>query len=236
CKPRLVAGLAHFASRDAMDIETFSEKTAALLYDSIGVRDPSDLFTLEADQLVGLPGMGEKKAANLLNALEAAKTRPLDAFIFSLGIPGVGRKTARDLAGRFGSMAALRAADMDTLTWIPDVGGVIAQNIVEFFTDPAQAKAVDRLLALGVRPETVKPPTEGAFHGMTVVVTGTLSAMTRQEAEQAIEAAGGKAAGSVSGKTSFVVAGEAAGSKRAKAEALGVPILDEKTFLAMLET
>ena len=235
CKPRLVAGLAHFAGRDAMDIETFSDKTAALLYDSLGVRDPSDLFALDVDRLVGLPGMGEKKAANLLSALKAAMSRPLDAFIFSLGIPGVGRKTARDLAKRFGTLESLREADADTLLQIPDVGGVIAQSIVEFFQDPAQAAVVDRLLARGVRPiADRRSEAGGIFAGMAVVVTGTLSFMTRQEAEQAIEAAGGKAAGSVSKKTSLVVAGEAAGSKRAKAEALGVPVIGEDEFLAML--
>ncbi len=235
CKPRMVAELAHFAGRDAMDIETFSDKTAALLYDERGVRSPSDLFALTAEQIVGLPGMGEKKAANLLAALEGAKTRPLDAFVFALGIPGVGRKTARDLAKRFGTLDALRGADLDTLTQIPEVGGIIAQNIVEFFADPAEADEVDRLLAAGIAPEAVEVAQGGAFQGRTVVVTGSLTSMTRQEAERAIEAAGGKAAGSVSKKTSLVVAGEAAGSKLAKAEALGVLIVTEEEFLLMLQ-
>ena len=234
CKPRQVAAIAHFASRDAMDIETFSEKTAALLYDHLGVRDPADLFTLDKDRLVGLPGMGEKKAQNLLDALDKARHRPLDAFLFALGIPGVGRKTARDLARRFGSLDALRAADEGTLTEVPDVGGVIAQNITEFFRDEQQRGQVDRLLALGVSPAPVEAEAAGVLSGKTVVITGTLSGMTRQQAEQAVERAGGKAASSVSRKTSLVVAGENAGSKRAKAEALGVPVLDEAAFLALL--
>jgi len=234
CKPRLVAELAHFACRDAMDIETFSEKTAALLYDHLAVRNPSDLFTLRAEEMIGLPGMGEKKAENLLTALEAAKVRPLDAFIFSLGIPGVGRKTARDLAKHFGSLDALWAAEVDTLTQIPDVGGIIAQNIVEFFQDEEQAGEVIRLLARGVSPAPLEAQTGGAFAGMAVVVTGTLSTMTRQDAERAIEQAGGKATGSVSKKTSLVVAGEAAGSKRAKAESLGVKVIGEDEFLGLL--
>ncbi len=235
CKPRLVAELTHFAGRDAMDIETFSDKTAALLYEALGVRDPSDLFHIAQEQLVGLPGMGEKKAQNLLAALEGAKNRPLDAFLFALGIPGIGRKTARDLATHFGSLSALRTADADTLLTIPEVGGIIAQNIVEFFQDEAQIAVVDRLLASGVTPAPIETVQGGALSGKTLVVTGTLTRMTRQEAEAAIERAGGKAAGSVSKKTSYVVAGEAAGSKRDKAASLGVPILTEDEFLVLLD-
>lgn len=235
CKPRQVAELAHFASRSAMDIETFSDKTASLLYDEIGLRDPSGLYDLKAEQLVGLPGMGEKKAENLLTAVEKSKTRPLSAFIYALGIPGVGSKTARDLAAHFGTLDALRGTDLETLVEIPEVGGIIAQNIVEFFADPVQMAVLDRLLARGVSPAPVeKPRQDGVFAGMTVVVTGTLETMSRKDAEQAIEAAGGKTAGSVSKKTSYVVAGEAAGSKLAKAEKLGVPVLDEAAFRKML--
>lgn len=236
CKPRRVAALAHFAGRDAMDIETFSEKTAALLYDALGVRDPADLFTIQKESLVGLPGMGEKKAENLLSALEAAKTRPLDAFLFALGIPNVGRKTARDLAKTFGTLEAVRRADADTLLAIPEVGGIIAQSIVEFFADPEEAAMLGRLLAEGVSPGTVAVQSNGPFAGMTVVVTGALTSMSRKEAEEAIERGGGKAAGSVSKKTSLVVAGEAAGSKRTKAESLGVPVIGEEAFVAMLKS
>ncbi|MDR0898637.1 MAG: NAD-dependent DNA ligase LigA [Oscillospiraceae bacterium] len=235
CKPRSVAALKHFASRDAMDIESFSEKTAALLYEALGVREAADLFALTAEQLIGLPGMGEKKAANLLAALEAAKHRPLDAFLYALGIPGVGRKTARDLAAHLGSLEALQKADLDALVQIPEVGGIIAQNIVEFFADPNEGASLERLLAAGVRPvEAEATDAGGALAGKTLVVTGTLAGMTRQEAERAIERAGGKAAGSVSKKTAYVVAGEAAGSKLEKARALGVPVLDEAGFKALL--
>lgn len=234
CKPRLVAAIAHFASRDAMDIEGFSEKTAALLYDALAVRNPADLYTLEAPQLLDLPNMGEKRAAGLLTALEASKSRPLDAFLFALGIPGVGRKTARDLAARLGSLAAIRAADIDTLQTIDEVGGIIAASIVEFMNDPHQAQIIDRMLSLGINPASVEAPQVGALTGKTVVVTGTLATMSRAQAEEAIERAGGKVSSSVSKNTSMVVAGEEAGSKRAKAEALGVPIIDEDAFLAML--
>lgn len=234
CKPRLVAALAHFSGRDAMDIESFSEKTAELLYDALGIRNPAGLFTLDRKALVGLPGMGEKKAANLLKALETAKHRPLDAFLFALGIPGVGRKTARDLASSFGSLDALRTADEEALTQIPEVGGILAQNITEFFSDPKQTDIIDRLLALGVTPLQTETRQGGPLEGKTVVVTGTLSSLTRQEAETAIERAGGKASGSVSRNTSYVLAGESAGSKLVKAETLGVPVISESEFLALL--
>lgn len=235
CKPRHVAELAHFAGRNAMDIETFSEKTAALLYDHIGLRDPSDLYTLVAEQLVGLPGMGAKKAGNLLSAIEASKHRPLDAFLYALGIPGIGRKTARDLARHFGTLDALRQTDAQALEAIPSVGPIIAQSIVEFFADPFQTDSIDALLSRGVTPETPDAPArQGPLSGKTVVVTGTLSTMSRQEAEAVIEQAGGKASGSVSKKTGYVIAGETAGSKLTKAEALGVPVLDEAAFLALL--
>lgn len=233
CKPRLVARIAHYASRDAMDIEGFSEKTASMLYDALALRDPADLYSLNAEQLVDLPGFGEKKATALLKALEASKNRELSAFLFALGIPGVGKKTARDLAERF-TLEALRNAELEALTGVPEVGDIIAASIVEFMSDPEQSMLIDRLLALGVFPSSKATINEGIFSGMTVVVTGSLSAMTRTEAEDAIERAGGKASGSVSKKTSLLVAGEAAGSKLQKAQALGVPVIDEEAFLRML--
>ena len=235
CKPRIVAELAHFASRDAMDIETFSEKTAELFHDELGVRDPADLFSLEHGRLILLPGMGDKKANNLLAAVEKSKTRPLDAFLFALGVPGVGRKTARDVARRFGTLDKIREADETALAEIPDVGDVIAQNIVEFFRDGEQIASIERMLAAGVNPAPVETAAGGVFSGKTVVVTGTLSGFTRQQAEAEIEKRGGKAAGSVSKKTALVVAGENAGSKLEKARTLGVPVIGEDEFAAMLK-
>ncbi len=235
CRPQIVARLAHFAGRDAMDIDTFSEKTAGQLVDAGLVREADQLYGLALEALAALPRFGEKKAQNLLDALERSKTRPLGAFVYALGIPNVGAKTARDLAGRFGSMEALRAAPREALVAIDDVGEIVADSILGYFADPANVRLVDALFAAGVRPA---PPEAheagGAFEGMTVVVTGTLARFSRTEAEDAIRAAGGKAAGSVSKKTSFVVAGESAGSKRAKAEALGVPVIDEAEFLRRL--
>ena len=235
CKPQIVMRLSHFASRDAMDIDTFSEKTAAQLVDAGLLQEADQLYSLTADRLTGLERFGEKKAENLVRAIGASKTRPLGAFIHAIGIPNVGVKTARDLAERFGSVEALRSAARDELVAMDDVGEIVADSILGFFADPANARLVDALLAAGVRPEAPKARAEGgAFEGMTVVVTGTLEQLSRAQAEEAIRAAGGKAAGSVSKKTSLVVAGEAAGSKLTKAQALGVPVIGEEEFLRRL--
>ena len=235
CKTQIVMRLSHFASRDAMDIDTFSEKTAAQLVDAKLVQEADQLYALTREQLCALDRFGEKKAENLLNALEKSKRCRLNNFIHAIGIPNIGTKTARDLAERFGSVEALRKATREELVAIDDVGDIVADSVVGFFEDPANARLVDALLAAGVAPEWEKKDTSGgAFAGMTVVVTGTLSSMGRSEAEEAIRDAGGKAAGSVSKKTSLVVAGEAAGSKLTKAQALGVRVIDEAEFLRML--
>ena len=235
CKPQIVMRLSHFASRDAMDIDTFSEKTAAQLVDAGLVQEADQLYHLTKEQLCLLPRFGEKKAENLLAAIEKSKARRLDSFIYAIGIPNIGTKTARDLAQRFGSVEALRAADRDALVEMDDVGEIVADAVVAFFADPANGRLVDALLAAGVRPEWQEQAASGgAFEGMTVVVTGTLSSMGRKEAEEAIRRAGGKAAGSVSKKTGLVVAGESAGSKLAKARSLGVEVIGEEEFLRRL--
>lgn len=234
CLPQIVMRLSHFAGRDAMDIETFSEKTARQLAEQLNVAEAQDLYALTAEQLLALDGFKEKKAQNLIRAIDASRTRKLDAFIFALGIPNVGRKTARDLAERFGSLEALRAADAGTLLTIDDVGQIVADSIVGFFADEKNAASVDALLAAGVSPQWEIRQAGGVFEGMTVVVTGTLSSMGRSEAEEIIRNLGGKAAGSVSKKTSLVVAGENAGSKLTKANSLGVKVIGEAEFLAMI--
>jgi len=232
CRPQAVARIAHFASRNAMDITAFSEKTAEQLYDVLGLRDPSDLYQLSLDQLLALDGFKAKKAQNLLGALEKSRSCELDAFLFALGIPNVGRKTARDLANVFGTLEKLAAATQEELIAIPDVGEIVAQSIVEFFSFPENMEMVKRLLEAGVTPkEAAVPQAGGPLEGMTVVVTGTLPTLSRREAEELIAAHGGKAAGSVSKKTAFVVAGEAAGSKLDKALALGIPVLTEAELL-----
>lgn len=235
CKPQIVMRLSHFASREAMDIDTFSEKTAAQLVDAGLVQEADQLYGLTKEQLCALPRFGEKKAENLINAIEKSKACRLNAFIHAVGIPNIGTKTARDLAERFGSVEALRQASREELTAMDDVGEIVADSVVGFFEDPANARLVDALLAAGVKPAWEKKDTSGgAFAGMTVVVTGTLSSMGRSEAEEAIRSRGGKAAGSVSKKTSLVVAGESAGSKLTKAQALGVRVIGEAEFMEML--
>lgn len=231
CKKQIVMRLSHFAGREAMDIETFSEKTAEQLVNLNLIQEADQLYALEKEQLAGLDRFGEKKAENLIRAIEKSKTPKLSAFIYAIGIPNVGVKTARDLADRFGTIDALRAADAETLTGMDDVGEIVAESIRAFFADPASARLVDALLAAGVQPQSPeKIASGGAFEGMTVVVTGTLEHYSRAEAEEAIRRNGGKAAGSVSKKTSLVVYGEAAGSKLEKARALGVETIDEEEF------
>lgn len=235
CRPQAVARLSHFASRNAMDIEGFSEKTAGQVYDQMNVRDPADLYTLTMEQALSLEGFKEKKAGNLLTALEKSKSCPLDAFLFALGIPNVGRKTARDLAQAFGTLEKVEQATEEELTAIQDVGEIVAQSITEFFSFAENKLMIDRLLAAGVHPHVAAGPSEGPLTGMTVVVTGTLPSLSREEAEELIRQNGGKASSSVSKKTTFVLAGEAAGSKLTKAQALGIPILDEAAFRQKLQ-
>lgn len=235
CKPQAVARLSHFAGRNAMDIDTFSDKTAELLYDRLNVRDCADLYRLSTDDLLPLDGFKQKRAENLIAALDQSRHCALDAFLFGLGIPNVGRKTAKDLANRFGSLDALKAAGLDELTAIPDVGGIVAASIVEFFSFHENTDMIARLLDAGVHPVHESTVMSNRLAGKTVVVTGTLPSLSREEAEALIAAHGGKAASSVSKKTGFVLAGEKAGSKLSKAQSLCIPVLDEAAFMEMLK-
>ena len=231
CRPQAVARLAHFAGREAMDIEGFSEKTAGQLYDQMGIRQPADLYSLTPMDFLMLEGFKEKKAGNLTEALEKSKHCELDAFLFALGIPNVGRKTARDLAQRFGTLERLKAADEEALTAIPDIGDVVAASVTEYFSFPENNQMIDRLIAAGVHPKEMTAASEGAFSGLSIVVTGTLPTLSRKEAEDLIRSRGGNAAGSVSKKTAFVVVGEDAGSKLSKAQSLGIETIDEAELL-----
>lgn len=234
CPPQLINRLVHFAGREAMDIEGFSEKTAELLVEQGLARDAADVMALKKQQLEGLPLFKDKRIDNLLSAIEKSKSRPLDAFLFALGIPNIGRKTARDLAQQFGSLEKVRAATEEELLAIPDIGGIVAASIRAFFDSETGNRLVDRLLEQGVCPTWESVSLGGEFAGKTVVLTGTLSSMGRQAATELITAHGGKVTGSVSKKTDFVVAGEEAGSKLEKAQKLGVAVLSEDEFLQML--
>jgi DNA ligase (NAD+) len=235
CKAQITLRLAHYASRDAMDIESFSEKTAAQLIEALHITSIPELYALTHEQLVALDRFGAKKAQNLLDALEKSKTRPLSAFLFALGIPNVGSKTAKDLARRFGTLAAVRAASREELIAIPDVGEIVAQSVLSFFSDPSIAAQIDALLAHGVSPGDEQTANElSPIAGKTIVVTGTLPTLGRREAETLIEQNGAKAAGSVSKNTDFVLYGENAGSKLDKARALQIPLLTEAEFLELI--
>lgn len=234
CAPQIAGRLAHYASRDAMDIDTFSEKTAALFVEELKLKSIPDLYDLGPQDYMGLQGFGERRINNLMDAIERSKDCTLGAFIFAIGIPNVGAKTAKDLARRFGTIEALRSATVEQLTGVPDVGEIVARSIVEFFADPSIATQVDRLLAHGVKPRPEEVQQDSPISGKTIVVTGTLEKLDRRQAEALIESLGGKAAGSVSKKTDYVLAGESAGSKLTKARELGVRVLNEQEFFELI--
>ena len=235
CRPQIISRLAHFASRDAMDIDTFADKTAEQLFSELNVATIPELYTLRRERLLDLEGFGEKKAQNLLTALENSKHRPLSAFLNALGIPNVGVKTARDLSLTFGSLEKLRSATFEELVAIEDVGEIVAESVLSFFHDPRISRQIDDLIAYGVSPVADRAATASPISGKTIVVTGTLPTLSRKEAEDLILDHGGKAAGSVSKKTDYVLAGEAAGSKLTKAQQLGIPVIDEQTLLDWLK-
>jgi len=234
CKPQAVQRLAHFAGRNAMDIDTFSDKTAELLYDSLGVHDCADLYKLTVNDLLVLDGFKQKRAENLIKALDQSRHCTLDAFLFAIGIPNIGRKTARDLAQHFGSLEAVKAASKEELVAIPEIGEIVAASVVEFFSFQENNDMIDRLLAAGVKPRHESAAVSSTLAGKTIVVTGTLPTLSREEAEKLIAQHGGKPSGSVSKKTAFVLAGEKAGSKLTKAQSLGIPVLNEEAFMHML--
>ena len=234
CRPQIISRLAHFASRDAMDIDTFADKTAGQLFNELNIATIPELYTLRRERLLELEGFAEKKAQNLLKALEESKHRPLSAFLNALGIPNVGVKTARDLSLTFGSLERLRSATYEELIAIEDVGEIVAQSVLSFFHDPRISHEIDDLIAYGVSPTPDRAATASPISGKTIVVTGTLPTLSRKEAEDLIMSHGGKAAGSVSKKTDYVLAGEAAGSKLTKAQQLGIPVIDEQTLLDWL--
>ena len=235
CSPQIVGRLTHFASRDAIDIEGFSEKTAEQLVDKFGITTIPQLYELEYEQVSSLDKFKEKKTAKFLAAIEKSKDCKLSAFLFAIGIPNVGIKTSRVLAKRFHTLENVRNAKYDELREINDVGDIVAQSIVDFFADKEIAEAIDSLLKYGVKPEPEQSTTlESVISGKTIVVTGSMQRMDRKQIEALIEELGGKAVGSVSKKTDLVVAGEGAGSKLSKAIELGIQVIDEEEFFRMV--
>ncbi len=233
CKPQVIARLTHFCSRDAMNIETLSEKTLEVLFERLAVREPQDLYRLTADQMIGLPGFQQKKAEKIIEALQTSKDCQLEAFLLAIGIPNIGRATARDLANAFLTLEAVQAANYEQLTEVPAIGGIIAEGILAFFLDPDNLAMIAALQTAGVSPRAViKQVSGGVFQGKTFVLTGTLPTLTRQEAEDIIISNGGSVSSSVSRKTSFLLLGEAPGSKAQKAAALGIPSLSETELLS----
>jgi len=240
CAAQRKESLRHFASRRAMDIDGLGEKIVEQLVESGNVESPDDLYRLTADELAELERMGEKSAENLVAALESSKKTTLDRFLYALGIREVGEATAASLAQYFGDLDALMAADQAALEAIPDVGPVVASHIHAFFAEDRNRSVIQALQDLGItwpKGKAAAAVSEtGPFAGKTVVITGTLQSMTRDEAKDRIRAAGGKVTGSVSKKTDFVVVGENAGSKLEKAEGLGIETIDEDRLKGLLSS
>ncbi len=235
CPAQLHRNLTHFASRDAMDIDGMGPAVMSQLIGQGLVKTPADLYFLTRDQLAGLERMGKKSAQNAVEAIDKSRGRGLERLLYALGIRQVGQKAGKVLAARFGSFDALAAASEEELTAIDDVGGVTAAYIRAWLDSPQSQHLIRRLKEAGVSMEAVEQSAGDQFKGMTFVLTGALERFTRDEAAALIESRGGKASGSVSKKTTYVVAGENAGSKLRKANELGVPVLTEAEFAEMLE-
>jgi len=235
CPARLRESIRHFASRGVMNIDGLGDALVDQLVASGLVKGIADLYDLTPDQLVGLDRMGEKSAANIIRNIDRSRALPLPRVIAALGIRFVGERTAQFLAEYFGSMASIAEASRDDLQGAAEVGPKVAESIFVFFREPQNQALVDRLKTAGLSFEyAVKRLAGGPLSGFTFVLTGTLPTMSREEAKQRIEAAGGKVAAAVSRRTSFLVAGEEAGSKLDKARELGVIIIDEGQLIAML--
>lgn len=235
CPAQLMRHLVHFASRDAMDIEGLGPANVESLVNAGLLKTPGDLYSLRTEDVEKLERMGKKSAQNLIDAIERSKENDLSKLLTAFGIRQVGQKAAQVLARQFGTLDALASADAESLSKVPDIGGITAQSILTWFSDPQSQHLVETLKAAGVNMESRAQPIGDKLSGLTFVLTGELSGFSRKEAGERIQALGGKVSGSVSKKTSYVIAGEAAGSKLRKAQELKVPILDEVGFLAMLE-
>lgn len=234
CSAQKVRFLSHFASRDAMDIDGLGSAIVEQLTGEGLVETPADLYHLTVEQLEPLDRMGAQSAKNLVASIAKSKENDLWRLLFALGIRQVGAKAAKVLAQRFGTLESIQRASLEELTAVPDIGGITAGNIKSWFERPLNQTLIEELMAAGLNTKCLTEISDQRFAGKTIVVTGTLEQMTRQEATEKIESMGGKAAGSVSKKTSFVVAGPGAGSKLKKAQELGIQVLTEEEFLALL--
>ena len=233
CAPQVISALDHFASKDAMDIEGFSEKTAEQFYNEIGLRTLVDLMNLKPEDLFGLEGFGDKKISNLIGSIEKSKKTTADRFLYALGVDGIGKKTAKDLIKRFRTLKNLTEATEDELSSVDGIGGILAKNIVDYFSDEGNRKLVADLLESGIILEE-KEEIDGTLKGLKFVLTGSLPTLKRGEATLLIEQNGGEVASSVSKTVDIVLAGEDAGSKLQKAEKLSIKIISEDEFLSMI--
>ena len=233
CPPQIIGRLTHFAEKDCMDIRGVSEKSIEGLHEKLGVRFPTDLYSLTRDDLARLDGFKDKKIDNFLASVEKSKSVPLDRFINALGIENIGKKSARDLAERFGSISELMKADEATLVEVDEIGDIVAESITSYFGK--HGWLIKKFKEIGIDPKfNVVKPTGGVLTGKKLVLTGTLPTLTRTEATELIEKAGGTTSSSVSKSTDYVLAGENAGSKLDKARSLGVKIITENELLAMI--
>ena len=235
CAAQLSRNISHFVSRDAMDIEGLGASIVEALIERRLIASPGDIYYLTLEEMKSLWQKGDVNAKKLLSAIENSKQQDLSRLIYALGIRQVGAKTGKVLASRFGSMDALMNATLEELTEVPDVGEITAQNIYQWFRQEQSVQLIEKLRNAGVNFESKRVISDARFAGMTFVLTGALSKFTREEATEKIELLGGKASGSVSKKTSYVVVGENAGSKERKARELGIPILSEDDFLNMIQ-
>ena len=235
CKPRVVGALTHFASKDAMNIDGFSEMTAGVLYDTFGVKKFSDLYLLTVDKLLSLEGFKDKKSQNILTAIEKSKKANLPSFIYALGIDGVGKKTAKDLVKAFKDLNGIKLASYLELSAVRDIGSVTANAVSEYFSNEKNLNEIDKLLSLGVEFKKQEELASDKLKGQKFVLTGTLPTLKRSEAGKLVEQNGGEVLSSVSKLTTIVLAGEEAGSKLDKAKALGIKIIDENEFLEMIK-
>jgi DNA ligase (NAD+) len=233
CPAQLERGITHYASRDAMDIDGMGPAVVSLLLEAGLIRNIADLYRLQIDDVKNLERMGERSAKKLISAIEKSKTAGLDRLIYALGIRNIGEKAAKSLAVAFGNIDALAAADREALVAIPDFGEITADAVLAYFSHEQTKELIESLKACGVVTTYETEKTDAIFEGMTFVLTGTLPTLSRDEATAIIERHGGKASSSVSAKTTYVVAGDKAGSKLVKAQKLGVSVIDEDKLLEM---